>query len=120
MTRWSAITLTPPPLLRARLRLALHSRGGKELNPVVHHERGRYLGYLGIDNLCGATALLLIKTGERDRALRVFGAVAAGAENETSYAATLTDPSGALRTATRDARVLLGDPYPRDPAIADL
>ena len=77
-------------------------------------------GYLGIDNLCGATALLLIKTGERDRALRVFGAVAAGAENETSYAATLTDPSGALRTATREARALLGDPYPRDPAIVDL
>ena len=42
MTRWSAITRTPPPLLRARLRLALHSRGGKNLNPVVHHERGRY------------------------------------------------------------------------------
>jgi tetratricopeptide (TPR) repeat protein len=42
MTRWSAITRTPPPLLRARLRLALHSRGGNNLNPVVHHERGRY------------------------------------------------------------------------------
>src|SRR5438477_12844519 len=44
MTRWSAITRTPPQLLRARLRLALHSRGGKNLNPVVHHERGRYSG----------------------------------------------------------------------------
>jgi hypothetical protein len=44
MTRWSAITRTPPQLLRARLRLALHSRGGK-LNPVVHHERGRYSGF---------------------------------------------------------------------------
>ena len=32
------------------------------------------MGYVAIDNLCGATALLLIKTGERDRALRVFGA----------------------------------------------
>jgi tetratricopeptide (TPR) repeat protein len=32
----------PPQLLRARLRLALHSRGGRSFNPVVHHERGRY------------------------------------------------------------------------------
>ena len=42
MTRWSAITRTPPQLLRARLRLALHSSGGNNLNPAVHHERGRY------------------------------------------------------------------------------
>jgi hypothetical protein len=42
MTRWSATTRTPPQLLRARLRLALHSRGGKNLNPVVHHAAGRY------------------------------------------------------------------------------
>ena len=41
MTRWSAITRTPPQLL-ARLRLALHSYGGKNLNRLVHHERGRY------------------------------------------------------------------------------
>ena len=33
----------PPQLLRARLRLALHSRGGENLNRLVHHERGRYL-----------------------------------------------------------------------------
>ena len=32
----------PPQLLRARLRLALHSRGGEDLNRLVHHERGRY------------------------------------------------------------------------------
>jgi hypothetical protein len=32
----------PPQLLRARLRLALHSHGGEELNRLVHHERGRY------------------------------------------------------------------------------
>src|SRR5436190_13967403 len=32
----------PPQLLRARLRLALHSRGGEEPNRLVHHERGRY------------------------------------------------------------------------------
>jgi hypothetical protein len=42
MTRWSAITRTPPQLLRARLRLALHSCGGEDLNRLVHHERGRY------------------------------------------------------------------------------
>jgi hypothetical protein len=34
MTRWSAITRTPPPLLRTRLRLVLHSPGGKNLNPI--------------------------------------------------------------------------------------
>ena len=33
----------PPQLLRARLRLALHSCGGEDLNRLVHHERGRYL-----------------------------------------------------------------------------
>jgi hypothetical protein len=32
----------PPQLLRARLRLALDSRGGEDLNRLVHHERGRY------------------------------------------------------------------------------
>jgi len=42
MTRWSATTPTPPQLLRTRLRLALHSSGGKTLNQFVHHERGRY------------------------------------------------------------------------------
>jgi hypothetical protein len=76
--------------------------------------------YVGIDSLCGALALLLVKTGDRDRALRVFDAVAAGTENETSFTATSTDPSGALRNATREARALLGDPYPHDPALVDL
>ena len=42
MTRWSATTPTPPQLLRTRLRLALHSSGGKHLNQLVHHKRGRY------------------------------------------------------------------------------
>ncbi len=91
---------------RAILEEALHFCGG--------------VGYVGIDTLCGALALLLVKTGERDRALRVFGAVAAGAEDETGYTAILTDPSGALRTATREARALLGDPPPGDPAVVDL
>ena len=42
MTRWSAVARDPPQPLRARLRLALHGYGGNHLNPVVHHERGRY------------------------------------------------------------------------------
>jgi predicted ATPase len=78
------------------------------------------VGYVGIDSLCGALALLLIKSGERDRARRVFGVVAAGTEDRADYSAALTDPSGALRTATREARSLLGDPSPRDPSVVDL
>jgi non-specific serine/threonine protein kinase len=77
-------------------------------------------GYLGMDSLCGAMALLLVKTDERDRAARVFDAVAVGTENETNSNATSTDPTGALRTATREARALLGDPTPPDPATVDL
>ncbi len=77
-------------------------------------------GYLGIDSLCGALALLLLKSGARDRAARVFDAVAAAAENEADFSATSTDPSGALRAATREARVLLGDPPPRDAPTVDL
>ena len=75
--------------------------------------------YLGIDFLCGALALLLVKAGERERALRVFSA-AGEADNKTGYAANITDPSGALRAATREARALLGDPPPVDPARVDL
>jgi hypothetical protein len=45
--------------------------------------------------------------------------VGVGAENEISYAATLTDPSGALRSATGEARALLGDPRLRDSADVD-
>ncbi len=80
----------------------------------------RGVGIVSIDALCGALALLLVKSGERDRALRVLGAAAAGAENETGYTANMTDPSGALRAATREARALLGDPPPVDPAVVDL
>src|SRR5262249_17228098 len=64
-------------------------------------------GYLAIDSLCGALALLLVQSGERDRALGVFGGVALEAEDETDFNATSADPSGALRTATREARTLL-------------
>ena len=79
-----------------------------------------HMGYVSVDSGCGAMALLLIKSGERDRAVRVFEAVGDGAENETSYAATLADPSGALRAATGEARALLGNPRPRDPSDVDL
>ena len=88
------------------------------LEEALHFCSG--VGYVGIDPLCGALALLLVKNGEHDRALRVFGAVTPGAENETGYRATLTDPSGALRAATREARALLGDPRPRDADALDL
>jgi len=37
----------PPQLLRTRLRLALHSSGGNNLNRLVHHERGRYCRFPG-------------------------------------------------------------------------
>ncbi len=70
------------------------------------------VGYVSLDSLCGALALLLAKTGERDRAFRVFDAVAAGTEDASDFTATSTDPSGALRQATREARALLGDPSP--------
>ena len=83
---------------RAVIEEALHFCGG--------------VGYVGIDTLCGSLALLLVKSGERPRALRVFDAVAPGAEDHKDYRATLTDPSGALRAATREARALLGNPPP--------
>jgi hypothetical protein len=73
-----------------------------------------------IDSLCGAPALLALKSGERDRARRVFGVVAPGTEDRADYLAALTDPSGALRQATREARSLLGDPSPSDPSGVDL
>ena len=88
------------------------------LEEALHFCSG--VGYVGIDSLCGAMAMLLVKNGERDRALRVFGAVSAGVENETSYRATLTDPSGALRAATREARALLGDPRSGGVDVVDL
>ncbi len=79
----------------------------------------RTAGYVGADALCGSLALLLAREGERERALRVLDAVAAGVEDRTGYAPNVTDPSGALRAATRDARKLLGDPLPVDPAMVD-
>ena len=78
------------------------------------------VGYVGVDSLCGALALLLLKSDEPDRASRVFEGVGAGAENETSFHATSTDPSGALRAATSEARAWLGHPPPADPSMVDL
>jgi predicted ATPase len=78
------------------------------------------VGYVGMDSLCGALALLLVKSGERERARRVFGLVALGTEDRADHSAALTDPSGALREATREARSLLGNPPPGDPSSVDL
>jgi predicted ATPase len=74
-------------------------------------------GYLAIDSVCGALALLLVETNERDRAARVFQAVGTGTEDETTFIAASTDPSGALRAATREARAQLGDPSPSDGSV---
>ncbi len=90
---------------------------------AILEEALRFCGgveYVRIDSLCGALALILIKTGEPERALQVFGAVTAGTEADAGFAATMTDPSGALRAATREARTRLGDPLPLDPAVVDL
>jgi hypothetical protein len=78
------------------------------------------VGLVRIDSLCGALALLLIKSGERDRARRVFAIVAAGAEDQADYYATFADPSGALREATREARSLLGDTSPGEASVVNL
>ena len=76
------------------------------------------VGYVGIDSLCGALALLLVKTGERDRArLASSTPWRRGRRTKPASRATSTDPSGALRAATREARALLGDPPGRDPAV---
>ena len=78
------------------------------------------VGLVRIDSLCGALALLSLRSGERDRARRVFAIVGAGAEDQADYYATFEDPSGALREATREARSLLGDQSPGDPSAVDL
>ena len=53
-------------------------------------------------------------------ALGVFDAVALGAEHATDFSSASTDPSGALRRATGEARALLGDPAALDPVDIDL
>ena len=55
----------PPQLLRARLRLALHSRGGDNLNRLVHHERGRYCSGLHAHlNISGKHVRAMPQLGE--------------------------------------------------------
>jgi predicted ATPase len=87
------------------------------LEEAIHYFSGA--GFISVDALYGTLALLLARDGERARALRVFSAVRAGVEAETGLHAHLTDPSGALRRATREARALLGDPPPVDPENVD-
>ena len=74
-------------------------------------------GYVGLDCLYGALALLFVKANDRERARRVFGMVREGAEHATGFRESIADPSGALRKATSEARVLLGNP-PADTVAA--
>jgi hypothetical protein len=75
--------------------------------------------FVPVDAVCGTIALLLAQEGERERALSVFAAVRPGAENETGTNAFLSDPTGALRSSTREARRRLDDPVPVEPDTLD-
>jgi predicted ATPase len=88
------------------------------LEESLHYSIGA--GFVAVDPVCGTIALMLAQDGERERALRVFAAVRPGAEDETGVNAHITDPAGALRSATREARTLLGNPPPVDPETLDL
>jgi tetratricopeptide (TPR) repeat protein len=94
-----------------------YASGRALLEEALHYSRG--VGFVNVDVVCGTIALMLAQEGERERALRVFAAVGAGAEDETGINAQITDPSGALRDATREARRLLADPPPVDPEAFD-
>ena len=87
------------------------------IEEAIHHFIGA--SFIAADSLCGALALMLAREGEHDRALRVFSAVYPGSEDAIGIQALFTDPSGALRRATHEARVLLGNPPPA-PAEVDL
>src|SRR5581483_3857348 len=52
MTRWSAITRTPRPSLRARLRLALHDSSGRQPQPARTPRTGTLLFYPATRALC--------------------------------------------------------------------
>ncbi|HEY6865908.1 MAG TPA: hypothetical protein VI792_01555, partial [Candidatus Eisenbacteria bacterium] len=95
-----------------------HAGARALLEESLHYSSGA--GFIAVDPVCGTLALALAREGERERALRVFAAVRAGTENETGINAHLTDPTGALRQATREARRILGDPPPVDPDTLDL
>ena len=94
-----------------------HASARALLEEALYHNSG--VGWVAVDVLCGTIALMLAQEGERDRALRVFAAVRAQVEDEAGPIALITDPSGALRNATREARRLLGDPPPVDPETLD-
>jgi ATP/maltotriose-dependent transcriptional regulator MalT len=87
------------------------------IEETLHHFIGA--GFIASSSMCGALALILARAGERDRALRVFAAVHPGTEDALGIQALFTDPSGAMRRATREARALLGDP-PVSPETLDL
>jgi predicted ATPase len=87
------------------------------IEETLHHFIGA--GFLASSAMCGALALMLVRAGERDRALRVFAAVHPGTEDTSGIQALFTDPSGSMRRATREARALLGDP-PVNPDTVDL
>jgi len=80
----------------------------------------RSAGYVGLDCLYGALSLLLVNADEHERAHRVFGQVRDGAEHDEGFAASITDPSGALRMATGEARMLLGNPTTGVFAVEDV
>ena len=88
------------------------------LEESLHYSCGT--GLIPVDSVCGTLALMLAREGERERALRVFAAVRPGTEDETDMNACFTDPTGAMRNATREARKLLGNPPPVDPETVDL
>ena len=94
-----------------------HASARGLLEEALHYSIGA--GFIAIDPMCGALALILAQEGERERALRVFAAVRGGAEDETRMNVYLADPTGALRNATREARSLLGNPPPVDPDTLD-
>jgi len=87
------------------------------LEESLHYSTGA--GLIAVDPVCGTLALMLAQEGERERALRVFAAVRPGAEDATGLNAHLTDPTGALRQATREARRVLGDPPAVDAETLD-
>lgn len=87
------------------------------LEESLHYSAG--VGYIAVDPVCGTLALMLAQEGERERALSVFAAVRPGAEDATGINAHLTDPTGALRQATREARRVLGDPPAADAETLD-
>ena len=84
---------------------------------ALHYSIGA--GFIAVDPMCGAIALILAQQGDRERATRVFAPVRPGAEDETSTKALLADPTGALRRATREARRILGNPPPVEPDSID-